>query len=110
MKTIKCQVCGLIFESKEIPDKCPRCGAPKEKMFELTGEDKDKIYKSDRSNDIHSEIVILANKIAQLCEEGININLDPGCVNVFNKSKDAAWLIKQMSKAEIATHVGKEKW
>jgi rubredoxin len=109
-KTLKCQVCGLIFEATEIPDNCPKCGAPKEKLFELTGEAKDKIYKADRTNDIHAEIIVLASKIAKLCEEGIELKLDPPCVSVFEKSKDAAWLMKQLSKAEIAGHVGKEKW
>ncbi|MBC7959507.1 MAG: rubredoxin, partial [Vallitaleaceae bacterium] len=44
------------------------------------------------------------------CEDGIEDNLDPMCVNVFNKAKDLAWEIKQLSKAEISNHVRKEKY
>jgi hypothetical protein len=56
------------------------------------------------------EIIRLAMKIVNLAKEGIEINLDPPCVAVFKKAYDEAWVIKQRSKAEIASHFGKGKW
>jgi len=109
-KLWKCSVCGFVHEGEEAPDKCPKCGAPKDKFIELSGEDAEKIYKSDRTNDIHMEIVELSSKISKLCEEGIKINLDPPCVDLFSKAKDEAWVIKQRSKAEIEGHMKKGKW
>ena len=109
-KLWKCSVCGYIHEGGDAPDKCPKCGAPKEKFVELSSEAAEKIYKSDRTNDIHMQLVNLAARIAELCEEGININLDPPCVDVFTKAKDEAWVIKQRSKAELAGHMNKGKW
>ena len=109
-KLWKCSVCGFVYEGEDAPQNCPKCGAPKEKFNVLTNEEADKIYKSDRTNDIHMEIIALATKIAALCEEGIKIDLDPPCVSVFNKAKDDVWIIKQRSKAEIQGHVGKGKW
>lgn len=106
----KCSVCGFIFEGSEAPDKCPKCGAPKEKFIKLTEEEEKKIYAADRTNDIHAEIISLSMKIAALCEEGIKINLDPPCVELFNKSKNDAWTIKQRCRAEIAGHVSRLKW
>ena len=36
MKKWKCTVCGYIHEGEEAPDKCPVCGAGKEKFTEIT--------------------------------------------------------------------------
>jgi len=56
------------------------------------------------------EIVSLASRIVELCEEGINIDLDPPCVKDFINAKDEAWIIKQRAKAEIETHMKRGKW
>lgn len=109
-KLWKCSVCGFVHEGDEAPAKCPKCDAPKDKFVELSSEDAEKIYKSDRTNDIHMEIVKLSGKIAQLCEEGIKINLDPPCVELFNRAKNESWVIKQRSKAELEGHMKKGKW
>lgn len=106
----KCSVCGYIHEGDEAPDKCPKCGAPKDKFIALSEEEEKKVYDSDRTNDIHMEIIQLAMKITELAEEGIDLDLDPPCVAVFEKALDEAWVMKQRSKAEIAGHVGKGKW
>ncbi len=109
MKLFKCSVCGYVHQG-DAPDNCPKCNATKDKFVELSAEDADKIYKSDRTNDIHMEIIKLCMKIAELSEEGIKINLDPGCVSSFQKAKYDAWVLKQIAKAELATHMGKGKW
>ena len=106
----KCQVCGMILEGDEAPDKCPKCGAPKEKFTQLSDESAKKIYDSDITNDIHMEIISLASQIVSLAEEGIEINLDPGCKSSFEKALNEAWIIKQRCKAELAVHVVKDKF
>ena len=109
-KLFKCTVCGYMHEGEDAPDSCPKCGAPKEKFEELSQEAADKVYASDRTNDIHMEIVALASKIQKLALEGIEINLDPPCVALFKNALDESWVIKQRSKAEIAGHISKGKW
>ncbi len=109
-KLLRCSVCGYIHEGEEAPDACPKCGAPRDKFEELSIEAADKIYKSDRTNDIHMEILTLAGKIQKLALEGIDINLDPPCVTVFENALNDSWVIKQRSKAEIAGHMNKGKW
>ncbi len=52
----------------------------------------DKIYSSDRTNDIHAQLIILAGKMVELCREGIDINN------------------KQRSKAELEGHMKRGKW
>jgi len=106
----KCSVCGYIHEGNEAPDSCPKCGAPKEQFVALSEDDAKKVYASNRTNDIHMSIIKLAMEMEELSKEGIEINLDPPCVSVFQHAVDEAWVIKQRSKAEIAGHVGKGKW
>lgn len=106
----KCSVCGYMHEGEEAPDFCPKCGAPKDKFTKLSEEDLKKVFDADRTNDIHMSIVKLSMEIEKLANEGIEINLDPPCVDLFKKAKDEAWVIKQRSKAEIAGHVSKGKW
>jgi len=110
MKLWKCSVCGYIHEGEGAPEECPKCGASKEKFAQLSEEDANKIYMSDRTNDIHMEVITLAKRIIALCDEGIELDLDPGCVSDFKKAKKAAWTMKQRSKAEIATHLSRGKW
>ena len=35
MKKFICRVCGYVYEGEEAPEKCPQCGAPKDKFDEL---------------------------------------------------------------------------
>lgn len=106
----KCTVCGFIHQGDNPPEFCPKCGSPAEKFIKLSDEDAHKILMSDRTNDIHMKIVDLAMKIQALADEGIQINLDPPCLALFQKAKAEAVILKQRSKAEIAGHVGKGKW
>ena len=39
MKKFVCSVCGYVHEGDEAPEKCPQCGAPKEKFNEQVAED-----------------------------------------------------------------------
>ncbi len=109
-KLFKCKGCGYVHEGNMAPDTCPKCGAPKEMFVELDEDAAEKIYASDITNDIHMEIIALSIKIQDLCEEGIELALDPACVSVFEKTKESAWVAKQSSKAEIESHVNKAKW
>lgn len=106
----KCSVCGYIHEGNEAPQNCPKCGSPKEKYSALSEEDAKKVNDSNRTNDIHMEIIKLAMNMGQLAKEGIDINLDPTCGALFKQAHEEAWIIKQRSKAEIASHIGRGKW
>ncbi len=52
----------------------------------------------------------LMDGVIMLAEEGIDINLDPGCLITFKKALQEAVIIKNIAKAEIAAHVAKGKW
>jgi len=103
-------VCGYVHAGDEAPDACPKCGAPKDKFVGLSDEEAEKIIKSERTNDIHMEIVGLAERIIALAQEGIEIDLDPPCVALFKAAIKEAKVIKQRSKAEMEGHMKKGKW
>jgi rubredoxin len=106
----RCSLCGFTAEGDNAPATCPKCGAPAEKFNALAVEDADKVYAANRTNDIHMKLVRYAVSMVDVCEEGLEIDLDPACHAVFENAKQMAWTIKQISKAEIATHVVKGKW
>lgn len=106
----KCSVCGYIHQGAEAPEKCPKCGATADKFVKLTEEQEALVAKSIRTNDLHMELCYLMDKVTKISDEGIAIDLDPGCVITFKKAKEEAAIIKNIAKAEMATHVGKGKW
>lgn len=110
MKLFKCSNCNYIYESEDFFEYCPMCGAPKDKHVELSKEVSDKTYKAEFTNSLHAELISLASSMVALCDDGIEDDLDPMCAKIFKSSKQMAWQIKQMSKAEIENHVKKEKW
>lgn len=109
-KLYKCEVCGMVLEEGQLEDKCPKCGALKEKYHEMAVEDAQKVNRSEYSNDLHIELIDLLNQIEDIANLGIEDNLDPSCVNIFNRAKANALLLKQYCKAEIAGHISKGKW
>lgn len=106
----RCQVCGYVHDGEEAPEKCPKCGASKDKFGQIAAEEATLIDRSRRSNDLHLQLSALLDQVATAAQEGIEDNLDPGCVGVFKKASTAATEIKQMVKAEIQTHISKGKW
>ena len=109
-KLFKCTVCGYISEGESAPEKCPKCGAGAEKFEELSSEVAEKIYRSNKTNGIHIEVIALAEKIISLSQEGIEDNLDPKCLAAFTQAKNEAWIIKERSKTELAGHISLGKW
>lgn len=106
----KCSVCGYLFEGPEAPDACPKCGAPKEKFAELTGEAKDKVEKSRITNDLHMDMLAHLQEIEAISLEGIDENLDPGCVAIFKKAAALSDELSRSIRAELAGHMSKGKW
>nr|WP_027717143.1 rubredoxin [Desulfovirgula thermocuniculi] len=106
----RCGVCGYIHDGEQPPEKCPKCGAPREKFVQLDDEQAQLVTRSRFSNSLHVRLIELARKMEALAEEGIKDNLDPGCVVVFKAAREQARVLAQMAKAEIQTHISKGKW
>jgi rubredoxin len=110
MAKFKCSVCNYICEGNAAPDKCPRCGAPKDKFVKLSEEKEELISKSRRTNQLHLDLMDVLEQVDTITEAGITENLDPACVAIFTKARDDARLLAQFIKAEIEVHIAKGKW
>lgn len=110
MKLWKCGVCGFIHEGEEAPEKCPKCGAPREAFRLLEEREADLVLKSRTTNDIHMALNGLLEEAMVLAEEGLEINLDPGCAAIFQEVLQFAKVTRQKIKAELETHMQKGKW
>lgn len=106
----KCSVCGYIHDGQEAPEKCPKCGAPKEKFVQLDSEKQELVLKSRRTNDLHMKLHGLLEKVQAVSAEGVDLNLDPGCLAIFTQAKEFATVTRQKIKAELETHMSKSKW
>jgi len=106
----RCRVCGNVWDGEEPPDECPKCGSPKEKYAEIDEKAAELIDRSRFTNSLHMTLFGLLEQIADVAEEGIDDNLDPGCVKVFAHAQDVAEILMQSIKAELQTHMNKGKW
>ena len=106
----KCSVCGYIHEGNEAPDKCPKCGAPKEKFAALSKEASDLVLRSRFTNSLHMELNSLLTKISEISQKGVNDALDEPCVALFSKAIEQSRVLRQMISAELETHQKKGKW
>jgi rubredoxin len=110
MKKFKCDVCGYIHDGEAPPGQCPKCGAPAEKFSLLDETAATLVERSRHTNALHCLLVDLGRQIERACKDGIEDNLDPGCVDVFRKSLAHSYEIMKLSMAEIQGHIAKGKW
>ena len=106
----RCSVCGYIHDGAEAPDKCPKCGAPKEKFGAVPDADAAKIERARYTNSLHMQLHGLMENALDIAEEGIEDDLDPGCVKIFKETKAFAEEMKRKIAAELAGHMKKGKW
>jgi len=108
-KKWKC-VCGYIHDGDEAPKQCPKCGAAADKFTLLDDQAADLVERSRHTNALHCRLVNLGRKVEKVCRDGIEDNLDPGCVDVFQKSLTRAYEMMKLSMTEIQVHMAKGKW
>lgn len=106
----RCSRCGLVYEAPEPPERCPKCGAPREAFAPLTSEEESLVLRSRLTNLLHVRAIALLQELLEVAEKGVQDNLDPGCVKIFSEERDFALLTIQKIKAELEAHVKKGKW
>jgi len=110
MKIFRCKACFYLHEGEDAPDFCPKCGAPKE-QFELLDENiTGLIIRSRKSNALLMTSITMLKELQNLAKEGINDNLDPSCLNYFQRVAEYSDLLKKIAMAEIQSHIAKNKW
>ncbi len=105
----KC-VCGYIHDGDAAPDRCPKCGAPADKFTKLDDAAAQIVERSRHTNALHAKLIGLGRKIEKTCKDGIEDNLDPACVRVFEQSMVRAYEIMKMAMTEMGGHASKGKW
>lgn len=106
----KCQVCNFVFEDSEPPEKCPKCGAPKNQFKQLTDQEAQLVLRSRKSNYLHMKALNLLKELLAVAEEIIEDNLDPACVKIASEEKEFALTTIQKIMAELEIHMRKGKW
>ena len=109
MKKWKC-ICGYIHDGDEVCDICPKCGSKGADFTELDEATANLIERSRHTNALHAQLIDLARQIERVCEAGVRDNLDPGCVDVFEKSRQGSYKMMKLSMTEIQGHMNKGKW
>ena len=110
MGLFRCGVCGYVHDGDDAPDKCPKCGAPKEQFSEITGSDASLIEKSRRTNEYHIAISGLYAKVARWAQIIKDENLDPDCTAIAERVLKDTHETIQSIKAELEAHMKKGKW
>ena len=106
----KCQVCGYIYEGAQPPEKCPKCGAPREQFKQLSDQEVELVLKSRKTNYLHVKALDLLKQLLAVAEEIVKENLDPACVKLANEEREFAVTTIQKIMAELEAHVKKGKW
>lgn len=110
MEKYKCSVCNYVCDGNIAFERCPRCGAPKEKFVKLAAEKATLIDRARCANQLHIGLSAALDEVHSIAEAGIQDNLDPACVAIFTKAREEAKLLSQFIKAEIEVHISKGKW
>jgi predicted nucleic acid-binding Zn-ribbon protein len=106
----RCGSCRYVWDGEEPPDKCPKCGAKKEKFVELEDQAMELIERSRYTNNLHIHLFALLEQVMDVAEDGIDDNLDPPCSRIFKNALEQAEILQQSIKSEIHGHVNKAKW
>lgn len=110
MALFKCGVCGYTYDGEEAPDKCPKCGAPKEEYQQLEKDAEELVLKSRKTNEMHVAISGLYAKIQKWAKTIKEENLDPPCVAIAERVLKDTHETIQAIKAELETHMKKGKF
>ncbi len=110
MKLFRCSACGYVHEGDDAPERCPKCGAPKEKFAAIDEAETKLIERSKFTNSLHCQLMSIMEEVISLADAGIDDDLDPPCVALFRNAKQQAIVIAQSAKAELRGHVNKGKW
>lgn len=106
----RCSVCGYVHDGEGAPDRCPKCGAKQEKFVQIEDKAMELIERSRFTNSLHMQLYTLLEQVIDMAEDGIDDNLDPGCVKIFKKALADAEVLQQSIKAELQGHMHKGKF
>jgi hypothetical protein len=81
-----------------------------EKFAELDEKAADLVERSRFTNSLHMQLFAVLEQVMDLAEDGVDDNLDPNCVKIFERTLEQAEILQQSIKAELQGHMNKGKW
>jgi len=102
--------CGYIHDGETAPESCPKCGVGPDKFQLLDDKAAELVERSRHTNMLHSQLVTLGRQMEAVCKDGIEDNLDPACVRVFQRVLDHSYEIMKLAMTEMQGHMKKGKW
>jgi hypothetical protein len=81
-----------------------------EKFAELDEKAADLVERSRFTNSLHMQLFAVLEQVMDLAEDGVDDNLDPNCVKIFERALEQAETLQQSIKAELQGHMNKGKW
>ncbi len=109
-KMWRCEVCGYLHEGEEPPDICPKCGAPKDKFELLDEEEASMMRDALATRDKYGQIYDHLESIRRIAQEGLDLNLDEGCNQIFTKTSEDIENIRNQLKEELDGHAQECIW
>lgn len=110
MKMWRCKICGYLHEGDEPPDICPNCGYSKE-YFELLDEEEAEMMRDAlATREKYVQIYDHLEGINKAAQDGIDLNLDEGCNEIFSKTQKDVADIRNTIKEELAGHAHECIW
>jgi hypothetical protein len=106
----RCGGCGYVWDGEKPPGECPRCGSAESKFVPIDAKGMELIDRSRFTNSLHMQLYVLLEQVMDVAEDGIDDNLDPGCVKIFRQAMEMAEVLQQSVKAELQGHMNKGKW
>lgn len=110
MDKFKCTVCLYIHNGDSPPEICPKCGAPKEKFEKIPENISLLIDRSNKTNFLLIDALSIVKDLSIIANEGIEDNLDPSCLYIFQRIRECCKIIEKMILSEINIHTEKNKW
>ncbi len=110
MKMWRCEICGYLHEGEEPPDICPKCGYPKE-YFELLDEEEAEMMRDALAvREKYVKIGEHLDAIDKIAEEGIDLNMDDICNDIFGQTRKDTENIRERIKEELSGHSNECIW
>ena len=106
----RCGSCGYVWDGDAAPEVCPKCGASLVKFTVLEEAAADLVDRSRFTNNLHIQLYATLEQVMEIAEDGIDDNLDPNCVKIFERALEQAEILQQSIKAELQGHMNKGKW
>ena len=110
MRMWRCEVCGYLHQGEEPPDFCPKCNAPKEKFELLDEEEAEMMREALDTKEKYAQIQQRLDEIVQIAQEGIDLDLDDGCNQIFARTKEQVSEVHKMIRDELSGHAHQCIW